>query len=151
MKSNSNRGWTYDVQIDFTECKVTCETLQTNCCCKDKHDVTKNKSQFCWHIILCLNECIDSNVTDNTQIVNSVNKQEIPDSPMEPEYVVERILAQRTTNGIKEYLVKWAGYKVTTATWESQENLRNAPECLKYYFGLLNNSKIDYVKREEAN
>lgn len=65
------------------------------------------------------------------------------DSP-DKEWEVEKILKDRTkrrknkTTGkmepIKEYLIKWVGYK--TPTWEPEENLENSQELLKDF--LLN-------------
>jgi hypothetical protein len=40
-----------------------------------------------------------------------------------PQYVVERILAQRGAKAKRQYLVKWAGYPVEESSWEPRKNL----------------------------
>jgi Chromo (CHRromatin Organisation MOdifier) domain len=48
------------------------------------------------------------------------------------EFVVEDILEKRINpQGIKEYLVKWEGYRVSESTWEPEENLENSKEIIK--------------------
>lgn len=47
-------------------------------------------------------------------------------------YNAEKILKQRVRNGKTEYLVKWANYPVSQATWEPPENLL-APELLENF------------------
>lgn len=146
VKSASKSDWTYDVEIVFTQCKVSKETLETKCCCRDIHmkGSAGKKTRFCWHIVLCLWECINDTSEENeTHIAN----QPVP----EEEYVVERILATKHENGEQLFLVKWAGYKVNESTWEKKSNLDHAQECVKYYFSLINNSKLHYISRNEAN
>jgi len=46
-----------------------------------------------------------------------------------PQYVVERILAQRGTTRKRQYLVKWAGYPTEECSWEPKGNL-HCPELL---------------------
>ena len=160
VKSHSKRNWTYDTQLNFTQCAVSKDTFFGTCCCRDKHEnASKNKQTFCWHIILVLRECIDK--SDDSNVPNIFETTQITNQPMildsesqdtrEPEYEVERILGQRESNGDKEYLIKWSGYVVKSSSWEKEENITNAQQCLDYYKGLLNNSKIHYVNREQAN
>lgn len=40
-------------------------------------------------------------------------------------YDVERILAERTIDGVKHYLVKWMGYSDAECTWEPPDNFNN--------------------------
>ena len=48
-------------------------------------------------------------------------------SDPEAEYNVEKILAENTLdNGAREYLLKWEGYPLHSATWEPAENLIGA-------------------------
>ena len=46
------------------------------------------------------------------------------------EYEVEDILDERRYHGRQEYLVKWAGYPLSDATWEPINHLRNAKACV---------------------
>lgn len=65
--------------------------------------------------------------------------QSLSESSMEEEYEVEKILKERTRHetdkktglvtSVKEYLLKWVGYK--EPTWEPEENLENCQELLK--------------------
>jgi hypothetical protein len=49
------------------------------------------------------------------------------------EYEVEEILDDRERNNKKEYLVRWKDYRPEDDTWESQENLKNAPRVRRQY------------------
>lgn len=40
-------------------------------------------------------------------------------------YDVERILAEKTIDGSKHYLVKWSGYSDAECTWEPPQNFNN--------------------------
>ena len=46
-----------------------------------------------------------------------------------PQYVVERILAERRSGRSKQYLVKWQGYPTEESSWEPRGNL-NCPDRL---------------------
>lgn len=50
-----------------------------------------------------------------------------------PEYVVERILDHKTLKSGTLYKVLWRGYPPEDATWEPEDNLRNAQRILKEY------------------
>jgi hypothetical protein len=54
----------------------------------------------------------------------------------ELEYEVNEILDSRSRNGQAEYLVDWKGYGPHERTWEPEENLQNAKECLNRYHRL---------------
>ncbi|GAB5494897.1 MAG: hypothetical protein Phog2KO_51120 [Phototrophicaceae bacterium] len=49
------------------------------------------------------------------------------------EYLVDRILAERTVRGRKQYLVRWQGYDQSEDTWEPARNLQNAMEKLREF------------------
>ncbi len=51
--------------------------------------------------------------------------------PSSEEYEVERIVAERASRKGKEFLVRWKGYDAEDDTWQSERDLRNAPEILK--------------------
>lgn len=67
--------------------------------------------------------------------------ESLSESSMEEEYEVEKILRERTRReidkntgqvySVKEYLLKWVGYK--EPTWEPEENLANCQELLKEF------------------
>ena len=48
-------------------------------------------------------------------------------------FEVEKILAHRTRNNGKEYLVKWLGYPDSDNTWEPDTNLTNCQQRLQKY------------------
>jgi Chromo (CHRromatin Organisation MOdifier) domain len=48
-------------------------------------------------------------------------------------YEVEQILKHRKQGRGYEYLVKWAGYPITEASWEPKSNLTGATETLQEY------------------
>ena len=50
------------------------------------------------------------------------------------EYEVEKILDNRSVNGLQQYLVKWKGYDDSENTWEPKTNLKNCWALLKYYY-----------------
>ena len=47
------------------------------------------------------------------------------------EWEVECILEERMRRRRKEYLVKWEGYGREEATWQTKEDLTNAPKVLE--------------------
>jgi hypothetical protein len=47
------------------------------------------------------------------------------------EWEVEEILEERTRRKRKEFLIKWKGYGREDATWQSEKDLKNAPDKLK--------------------
>ncbi|MCJ1382699.1 hypothetical protein MMC17_005812 [Xylographa soralifera] len=57
---------------------------------------------------------------DSSLSVNST----IPSEPR-GEYPLEGILAERVSNGVKEFLVKWEGYPEERSTWETESNFHN--------------------------
>ncbi|MCJ1284280.1 hypothetical protein MMC26_003611 [Xylographa opegraphella] len=57
---------------------------------------------------------------DSSLSVNST----VPSEQRE-EYPLEGILAERVSNGVKEFLVKWQGYPEERSTWETESNFRN--------------------------
>jgi hypothetical protein len=42
----------------------------------------------------------------------------------QPEWEIEHILAQRKSRNKIQYLVKWKGFELHDATWETAQNLR---------------------------
>ena len=57
----------------------------------------------------------------------------------EEEYEVEEIINHRTRHRGRhigrEYLILWKGYPAHEMTWESEDNVANAPEKIAEYFG----------------
>ncbi|KAF7116923.1 hypothetical protein CNMCM5793_005553 [Aspergillus hiratsukae] len=51
----------------------------------------------------------------------------------EEEWEVERILADRTIRGQKQYLVKWKGWPSYENSWQTKDDLKNAQEALDDY------------------
>ena len=49
------------------------------------------------------------------------------------EYEVEAVIGERQHRGRKQYLVRWLGYDVSEATWESEANLGNAKDAIAEY------------------
>lgn len=52
-----------------------------------------------------------------------------PDEELEQEYEVQKIVAERTKNGKKEYFIRWKGFKPHDNTWEPANHL-NCPELI---------------------
>ncbi|KAG5457903.1 MAG: hypothetical protein BJ554DRAFT_1976 [Olpidium bornovanus] len=46
------------------------------------------------------------------------------------EFEVDKVVAERCQRGKRQFLVQWKGYDLAEVTWEPEENLTNAPECL---------------------
>ena len=69
------------------------------------------------------------------------------------EYVVEEIVNHRVRKRGKktstEYLVFWEGYPAHEATWEPEENLKNAPEKVAEYYGRIEDNA--FLKRGDCN
>lgn len=66
----------------------------------------------------------------------------------EPEWEVEKIVDSRTRDGVKEYLVKWAGWSSSYNQWEPEEHLEGAPEAVAAYHAL---ATVPKRRRAKAN
>jgi len=69
---------------------------------------------------------------------NPVHGKNFPEPPPDviedsEEYEVESILADKTSQGKRMYLVAWKGYSSAHYSWEPERNLSNAAEILKQY------------------
>jgi hypothetical protein len=62
----------------------------------------------------------------------SKTKQTQVDLPDDDLYVVESILERKLTNSKNQYLVKWAGFPVSEATWEPETNI---PKFITNFYG----------------
>jgi hypothetical protein len=51
----------------------------------------------------------------------------------DPEWEVEAVIGHRQRRGKTEYLVRWKGYAPAEDTWQSAQDLVNAPEALRTY------------------
>ncbi|KAI1317349.1 hypothetical protein EDD11_008529 [Mortierella claussenii] len=69
-------------------------------------------------------------IKDNQQYEE--NKEDDHDD-QEDEYEVEAILDHRTRGDKTKYRLKWAGYPISQATWETEEALHGCWELLKEY------------------
>ena len=96
--------------------------------------------------------------------MNSKTYKDLPEDDPNKEWEVEKILKERSKlkknkktgkmQSIKEYLIKWVGYK--SPTWEPEENLENCQELLKdFLIGKLlqkyqneNKKKKNFSKKE---
>lgn len=96
--------------------------------------------------------------------MNSKTYEDLPEDDPNKEWEVEKILKERSKlkknkktgkmQSIKEYLIKWVGYK--SPTWEPEENLENCQELLKdFLIGKLlqkyqneNKNKKNFSKKE---
>lgn len=70
-----------------------------------------------------------SNVFDSDSDTDSIKTDSTAQSEVQAEYEVERVLLENP-NAEKSYLVKWAGYPLSQATWEPRENLELGGEIL---------------------
>jgi hypothetical protein len=62
------------------------------------------------------------------------NLQLLPDIIEEvEEYEVERILDHKGGKRQQRYLIKWKGYPMSEASWESKKDLRHAPDRVLEY------------------
>ena len=52
------------------------------------------------------------------------------------EYEVERIIRHRKRGSHYEYLIRWKGYNQNDDSWETEDNLKNAPQILDQYKSL---------------
>jgi hypothetical protein len=49
------------------------------------------------------------------------------------EWEVEKVLAQRGTGRGRRYLVKWKGWPLWEASWQTEEDLKNAPKKMEAF------------------
>ena len=57
--------------------------------------------------------------------------------PSLEEYKVERIVGEKRKNGRLYYRVRWKGYDTEDDTWQSTQDIHNAPELLKAWQNCL--------------
>ena len=48
-------------------------------------------------------------------------------------YSIEDIVDKKEENGITKYKVKWKGFPLSEATWETPDNLGNAQDLIDHY------------------
>ena len=162
VKSKSKKSWKYDVAINFTENIVDKEHFHARCSCKDSYGIKgKQKNKICWHVVLSLLHCIEcegninhtniSHNDGNTNDINIIKNNNNSQVSTDLQYDVERVIALRKFDDTNKYLIKWLGYPMEEATWEEESNLDNANQCVAYYKALIHNSRVNVVKRTEAN
>jgi hypothetical protein len=66
----------------------------------------------------------------------------------EDTYVVDYIIEHREVDGVFKYKVKWKGYDVKEATWETEDQF-NDPQPIERYFKLL--AAKQQAKRAKIN
>ena len=59
-----------------------------------------------------------------TEVTDNINQEE-----QEKLFDVEKVIKMRVKKGKEEFLVKWAGYPLSQATWEPFENLLGDDAC----------------------
>ncbi|GIY83186.1 chromobox protein homolog 3 [Caerostris extrusa] len=74
-----------------------------------------------------------------------------PDPTGEPDqYMVEKIVEKRVTNGKVEYFLKWHGYADSENTWEPVENLE-CPEIIEEFEKNLRKANESAEKQNEMD
>ena len=66
------------------------------------------------------------------EISDDISIASTASSDQQSDYELETILADRTNNGIKEYLVKWANYHTLKSSWEPAGNLNQEETLLEW-------------------
>ncbi|KAI8641720.1 hypothetical protein BD408DRAFT_417809 [Parasitella parasitica] len=51
----------------------------------------------------------------------------------EDEFVVQRVAGTKKQDGIRYYLIEWAGYAITENTWEQEHNVYSLPAISRFY------------------
>jgi hypothetical protein len=67
----------------------------------------------------------------------------------ETTYVVDEIIDHRFKDGIMQYKIKWKGYPLSQATWESEHQI-NDEMIIVNYFASLDKKKIKTLLRQQA-
>jgi hypothetical protein len=63
----------------------------------------------------------------------------------EEEYHVKKILKHRKIGKKTQYLVQWEGYHIEDATWEPEQNLRNAKEIIADYKSSIKTLSVNMI------
>ncbi|OJA11663.1 hypothetical protein AZE42_12939, partial [Rhizopogon vesiculosus] len=62
------------------------------------------------------------------------------------EYIAEELLSSRLYQGQLQYLIQWRGYPVEESTWESEDNVKNAPKLVISFY----KKHLDAVKSKHV-
>ncbi|GAU93750.1 hypothetical protein RvY_05641 [Ramazzottius varieornatus] len=87
---------------------------------------------------------------DNDAVTSTAAAQDNPEEGEETAdadeelYVVEEILAKRVKNNVLEYKVKWEGYDLSEATWQTGDDLTNCAAVIEQF-----ETKLKEEKREK--
>ena len=73
------------------------------------------------------------------------------DEEYEYEYEVENILSKKIKNGKTYYKVKWKNYSKEEASWEPEENLKNAPAIVSEFEEKLLERKRKRKRKEHSS
>ena len=95
--------------------KFRMETKFDECAIDDNLDINEEKENE-------INSVKDSKIN----LDNSKSESDSNESVVGPHFIVEKILRSRNRigqKGLKEYLLKWKGFSVEEATWESEETM----------------------------
>ena len=94
------------------------------------------------------------NYSDKDSKINSDNSKSESDSNKSvagPLLTVEKILRSRNRigqKGMKEYLLKWKGFSVEEATWESEETM-DCEEMISEFEGTIDDHSVIIVKKDD--
>jgi hypothetical protein len=123
--------------------KFRMETKFDECAIDDNLDINEENENE-------INSAKDSKMNSD----NSESESDSDESVAGPLLIVEKILRSRNQigqKGLKEYLLKWKGFSVEKATWESEGTIDCEEMISEFESALDDNSGIIVEKEDEKN
>jgi hypothetical protein len=90
-------------------------------------------------------------IRGQVEVDQLLKNKDLRPPPVRGEFVVEKILDSRQRSKRIEYLIKWSGYPKSMASWEPEENLKNAKDLLQEFNQINRDPKVEATRQKWLN